>query len=168
MLVQNQDHDHDAGTKPLYTYLFTRSSTSKRLEFLAESAANGRGLDEVIHLFEPGMTHHSVSDSPNDTPGVLDEQGDDYPSPGDEPIGGDGGDYARDDGTPEPEHANADEHEEEAIANPLPDNAKTIDTNESTEEPKVVPGESEQAEAAAEPTDEEASRHPVELEPSNG
>lgn len=86
MLVQNQDHDDDPGAKNLYTYLFTRSSTGKRLEFLAESAAAGKGLDEVIHLFEPGMTHHEdgTEQSSEVTAAILDELGDDYPSPGDE------------------------------------------------------------------------------------
>lgn len=90
MLLQNQDHDHETGSKSLYTYLFTRSSTSKRLEFLAESAANGKGLDEVIHLFEPGMSHHNVDQSIDQTLALLDEHGDDYPSPGDEPAANDG------------------------------------------------------------------------------
>ncbi|KAK1240186.1 hypothetical protein MKX08_007628 [Trichoderma sp. CBMAI-0020] len=55
LLVKNQDPD---SSRTLYTYLFTRSSASKRFEFLAESAAAGRGLDEVIHLFENPLGHH--------------------------------------------------------------------------------------------------------------
>lgn len=57
LLVKNQDPD---SSRTLYTYLFTRSSASKRFEFLAESAAAGRGLDEVIHLFENPVGHHHV------------------------------------------------------------------------------------------------------------
>lgn len=49
ILVKNQDPDN---TRPLYTYLFTRPSTSKRFDFLMESATEGKGLDEVIHLFQ--------------------------------------------------------------------------------------------------------------------
>ncbi|EHK47261.1 uncharacterized protein TrAtP1_010080 [Trichoderma atroviride] len=55
LLVKNQDPD---SSRTLYTYLFTRSSASKRFEFLSESAAAGRGLDEVIHLFENPIGHH--------------------------------------------------------------------------------------------------------------
>lgn len=55
MLVKNQDPD---SSRTLYTYLFMRPSASKRFEFLAESAAAGRGLDEVIHLFENPVGHH--------------------------------------------------------------------------------------------------------------
>lgn len=109
MLVQNQDHDHENGSKSLYTYLFTRSSTSKRLEFLAESAANGKGLDEVIHLFEPGMSHHNVDQSLDQTVALLDEHGDDYPSPGDEPAGNDGSGNDEDDAVHEPQLAVAEE-----------------------------------------------------------
>ena len=49
ILVKNQDPE---STRTLYTYLFTRPSTGKRLEFLVESATEGRGLDEIIHLFQ--------------------------------------------------------------------------------------------------------------------
>lgn len=65
MLVQNQDQSGSSRT--LYAYLFTRPSTSKRLDFLAESAAHGRGLDEVIHLFEPGMILQQASHDDSDS-----------------------------------------------------------------------------------------------------
>ncbi|KAL7893960.1 hypothetical protein HDV64DRAFT_261196 [Trichoderma sp. TUCIM 5745] len=55
LLVKNQDPD---SSRTLYTYLFTRPSAGKRFDFLAESAAAGRGLDEVIHLFENPVGHH--------------------------------------------------------------------------------------------------------------
>ncbi|QYS99506.1 E3 ubiquitin-protein ligase/putative upstream regulatory element binding protein [Trichoderma simmonsii] len=58
LLVKNQDPD---SSRVLYTYLFTRSNASKRFEFLAESAAAGRGLDEVIHLFESPFGHHHAA-----------------------------------------------------------------------------------------------------------
>ncbi|KAL7918112.1 hypothetical protein ACQKWADRAFT_262234 [Trichoderma austrokoningii] len=55
LLVKNQDPD---SSRTLYTYLFTRPSVGKRLEYLTENAAAGRGLDEVIHLFENPVGHH--------------------------------------------------------------------------------------------------------------
>ncbi|KAL7796266.1 hypothetical protein V8C43DRAFT_22426 [Trichoderma afarasin] len=58
LLVKNQDPD---SSRVLYTYLFTRSNASKRFDFLAESAAAGRGLDEVIHLFESPFGHHHAA-----------------------------------------------------------------------------------------------------------
>ncbi|UKZ52421.1 hypothetical protein TrVGV298_006198 [Trichoderma virens] len=58
LFVKNQDPD---SSRVLYTYLFTRSNAGKRFEFLAESAAAGRGLDEVIHLFESPFGHHHAA-----------------------------------------------------------------------------------------------------------
>lgn len=49
VLVQNQDA---GATRTLYAYLFARPNTLKRFEFLSFGAANGKGLDEVIHLFQ--------------------------------------------------------------------------------------------------------------------
>lgn len=54
LLVKNQDPDR---SRTLYSYLFTKANASKRFEFLAESAAAGRGLDDVIYLFE--SPHHA-------------------------------------------------------------------------------------------------------------
>ncbi|KAG6002990.1 hypothetical protein E4U21_002465 [Claviceps maximensis] len=68
VLVKNQDPDN---IRPLYTYLFTRPSTSKRLDFLMESAAEGKGLDEVIHLFQGPMTPINGADTGIDS--ALDE-----------------------------------------------------------------------------------------------
>ncbi|KAL4725027.1 hypothetical protein ACLX1H_008474 [Fusarium chlamydosporum] len=53
LLVKNQDPD---SSRTMYTYLFTKPNTEKRYESLVESAAAGKGLDEVIHLFETPMT----------------------------------------------------------------------------------------------------------------
>ncbi|KHO00820.1 uncharacterized protein MAM_01598 [Metarhizium album ARSEF 1941] len=50
ILVKNQDPE---SSRPLYTYLFTRPSAGRRFDFLMESATEGKGLDEVIHLFQP-------------------------------------------------------------------------------------------------------------------
>ncbi|KAL6862038.1 hypothetical protein J3F83DRAFT_762752 [Trichoderma novae-zelandiae] len=55
LLVKNQDPD---SSRTLYTYLFTRPNLGKRFEFLAESAAASKGLDEVIYLFESPAGHH--------------------------------------------------------------------------------------------------------------
>ena len=56
LLVKNQDPN---GSRVLYTYLSTRPNTSKRFDFLAESAAAGKGLDEIIHLFHPSVPHET-------------------------------------------------------------------------------------------------------------
>ncbi|KAF5641216.1 hypothetical protein F52700_3400 [Fusarium sp. NRRL 52700] len=53
LLVKNQDPD---GSRPLYAYLFTKHNAEKRFEYLVDSATAGKGLDEVIHLFETPMT----------------------------------------------------------------------------------------------------------------
>ncbi|KAH7313328.1 hypothetical protein B0I35DRAFT_480024 [Stachybotrys elegans] len=63
LLVKNQDPD---SSRVLYTYLFTRPTTSKRFDFLVESATAGKGLDEVIHLFGSPMpqgTANLIADS---------------------------------------------------------------------------------------------------------
>lgn len=54
LLVKNQDPNT---SRVLYTYLFAKSSTSKRFESLVESAAAGKGLDEVTRLFGSPMPH---------------------------------------------------------------------------------------------------------------
>ncbi|KAL7811098.1 hypothetical protein V8C26DRAFT_409211 [Trichoderma gracile] len=68
LLVKNQDPD---SSRTLYTYLFTKPNPSKRFEFLAESAAASKGLDEVIYLFESPAGHHHQT-------AVEAEDGDDY------------------------------------------------------------------------------------------
>ncbi|KAG6040529.1 hypothetical protein E4U41_000242 [Claviceps citrina] len=67
VLVRNQDPDN---TRPLYTYLFTRPSTSKRLDFLMESAAEGKGLEEVIHLFQSPIPHTHGASTEDDSVGT--------------------------------------------------------------------------------------------------
>ncbi|KAG6035175.1 hypothetical protein E4U40_002830 [Claviceps sp. LM458 group G5] len=64
VLVKNQDPDD---TRPLYTYLFTRPNTSKRFDFLMESAAEGMGLDQVNHIYEPPMPLAHVVDIGDDS-----------------------------------------------------------------------------------------------------
>ncbi|RSL44182.1 hypothetical protein CEP53_011347 [Fusarium sp. AF-6] len=80
LLVKNQDPD---GSKTLYTYLFTKPNTEKRLESLIESAAAGKGLDEVIHLFESPMPVASLMETDNAVDG-LHEELDGFDSPEDE------------------------------------------------------------------------------------
>ncbi|KAL7814985.1 hypothetical protein V8C44DRAFT_29284 [Trichoderma aethiopicum] len=68
LLVKNQDPD---SSRTLYTYLFTKPNPSKRFEFLVESAAASKGLDEVIYLFESPAGHHHQA-------AVEADDGDDY------------------------------------------------------------------------------------------
>ncbi|KAH6890367.1 hypothetical protein B0T10DRAFT_317072 [Thelonectria olida] len=78
LLVKNQDPD---SSRPLYTYLFTKPCATKRLESLIESATAGKGLDEVIHLFEspiPAGTSLLDTNTADDGP---DEHSDLYDSP---------------------------------------------------------------------------------------
>ncbi|KAK5988853.1 hypothetical protein PT974_10349 [Cladobotryum mycophilum] len=77
LLVKNQDPD---STRTLYTYLFTRPSTSKRFEFLIESAAAGKGLDEVIHLFESPMPQNTAVVDAAQTAESMDENLNNYES----------------------------------------------------------------------------------------
>lgn len=81
LLVKNQDPD---GSKTLYTYLFTKPNTEKRLESLIESATAGKGLDEVIHLFESPMPAASTLMEADNTVDGLHEELDGFDSPEDE------------------------------------------------------------------------------------
>ncbi|KAK7403259.1 hypothetical protein QQX98_010993 [Neonectria punicea] len=80
LLVKNQDPD---SSRTLYTYLFTRPCASKRLESLIESATAGKGLDEVIHLFESPVRAAASALETNTADG-NDERLDDFDSPPDE------------------------------------------------------------------------------------
>ncbi|RBQ66981.1 hypothetical protein FVER53590_07092 [Fusarium verticillioides] len=78
LLVKNQDPD---GSRPLYAYLFTKPNAEKRFEYLVESATAGKGLDEVIHLFETPMTAGtSMLETAATIDGVHDEL-DEFDSP---------------------------------------------------------------------------------------
>ncbi|KAL6359494.1 hypothetical protein LRP88_06915 [Fusarium phalaenopsidis] len=95
LLVKNQDPE---GSKTLYTYLFTKPNTEKRLESLIESATAGKGLDEVIHLFESPMPAASaLMEADNTVDGLHEEL--------------DGFDSAEDEG--QPDEAETAEHDEE-------------------------------------------------------
>lgn len=54
LLVKNQNPDSE---RALYTYLFTKPSTTKRFESLIESAAAGTGLDQVVFHFDSPVPH---------------------------------------------------------------------------------------------------------------
>lgn len=56
LLVKNQDPD---GTRTLYCYLFTKPCPTRRLELLSESAAAGKGLEEVTHVYNPPTTQNA-------------------------------------------------------------------------------------------------------------
>lgn len=73
VLVRNQD---PGSSRALYTYLFTKTNTTKRLEFLSQSAADGRGLEEVIRLFESPMPNAtSMHDDIDDQDDYATEEG---------------------------------------------------------------------------------------------
>lgn len=81
LLVKNQDPD---STRTLYTYLFVKPNASKRLESLIESATQGKGLDEVIHLFESTVPAGPSLLETNGVVDEVDEQLDGYDSHTDE------------------------------------------------------------------------------------
>lgn len=78
LLVKNQDPE---SSRTLYTYLFTKPSASKRLESLIESATAGKGLDEVIHLFESPVAAAASVLEANTADDELEERLDNYDSP---------------------------------------------------------------------------------------
>ncbi|KAF4340929.1 hypothetical protein FBEOM_5143 [Fusarium beomiforme] len=105
LLVKNQDPD---GSRTLYAYLFTKHKTEKRFEYLIESATAGKGLDEVIHIFETPMT---VGTSMLETAAAIDdvhEELDEFDSPVDDEHQGEVNEAEIEDEYPEDEHANSD------------------------------------------------------------
>ncbi|RGP80803.1 hypothetical protein FLONG3_1072 [Fusarium longipes] len=84
LLVKNQDPD---SSRTMYTYLFTKPNVEKRLESLIESATAGKGLDEVIHLFETPMTVDTSMLETNATIDGVHEELDEFDSPIDENPG---------------------------------------------------------------------------------
>ncbi|GKU12418.1 unnamed protein product [Fusarium langsethiae] len=114
LLVKNQDPD---SSRTMYTYLFTKPNAEKRLESLFESATAGKGLDEVIHLFETPMT---VDTSMLETAVTIDgvhEELDEFDSPIDENAGDDqnGNDH----------HDEADEADDAEVDDEYPVNEHT-------------------------------------------
>jgi hypothetical protein len=111
LLVKNQDPD---SSRIMYTYLFTKPNAEKRLESLFESATAGKGLDEVIHLFETPMT---VDTGMLETAATIDgvhEELDEFDSPVDENAGD--GENGNDHHDEEGEAEEAEETEEEGEA----------------------------------------------------
>jgi hypothetical protein len=105
LLAKNQDPD---GSRPLYAYLFTKPNTEKRFEYLIESATAGKGLDEVIHLFETPMT---AGASMLETAATIDgvhEELDEFDSPVDDEHHSETNEVEIEDEYPEDEHANPD------------------------------------------------------------
>ncbi|KAG5772368.1 hypothetical protein H9Q72_001471 [Fusarium xylarioides] len=103
LLVKNQDPD---GSRPLYAYLFTKPNAEKRFEYLVESATAGKGLDEVIHLFETPMT---AGTSMLETAATIDgvhEELDEFDSPIDDEHHSNIDEAENEDEYPEDEHAN--------------------------------------------------------------
>ncbi|EXK37653.1 hypothetical protein FOMG_08302 [Fusarium oxysporum f. sp. melonis 26406] len=105
LLVKNQDPD---GSRPLYAYLFTKPNAEKRFEYLVESATAGKGLDEVIHLFETPMT---AGTSMLETAATIDgvhEELDEFDSPIDDEHHSEIDEAENEDEYLEGEHANPD------------------------------------------------------------
>lgn len=103
LLVKNQDPD---GSRPLYAYLFTKPNAEKRFEYLVESATAGKGLDEVIHLFETPMT---AGTSMLETAATIDgvhEELDEFDSPIDDEHHSDINEAENEDEYLEDEHGN--------------------------------------------------------------
>ncbi|KAM0213424.1 hypothetical protein ACHAQD_009373 [Fusarium lateritium] len=111
LLVKNQDPD---SSRTLYTYLFTKPNTEKRLESLIESATAGKGLDEVIHLFETPMTAGTSMLETSATIDGVHEELDEFDSPVDEEHP-DETDVAADDGYAEDEQLENEPLEDEGL-----------------------------------------------------
>lgn len=75
LLVKNDDPD---GTRTLYTYLFTRLNSSRRYEYLVESATSGKGLDEVQHLFPQQSSHNESEVDNGDDSAMSSEHAEDH------------------------------------------------------------------------------------------
>ncbi|KAF5615750.1 uncharacterized protein FTJAE_13253 [Fusarium tjaetaba] len=103
LLVKNQDPD---GSRPLYAYLFTKPNAEKRFEYLVESATAGKGLDEVIHLFETPMTAETSMLETAATIDDVHEELDEFDSPIDDEHHSDIDEAENEDEYLEDEHAN--------------------------------------------------------------
>lgn len=77
--MKNQDSD---SSRTLYTYLFVKPSPAKRFEYLEESAAAGKGLDEVARLFEIPVSHDTAIDESAIASAIYESE--DYEHPADE------------------------------------------------------------------------------------
>jgi len=130
LLVKNQGHD---GSRTLYTYLFTKTSTPKRFTYLCESANTGRGLDEICQLFESPMPQAIRNEDAESI--ELYEQLDDLESPGEEAEEHDGDihpDAAKEQTTPVQTEAHEDD---EAPAHPNHD-LVDVKSNDAVHDPE--------------------------------
>ncbi|KAM5382654.1 hypothetical protein ACJZ2D_002444 [Fusarium nematophilum] len=107
LLVKNQDPD---SSRTLFTYLFTKPNTEKRLESLIDSATAGKGLDEVIHLFQSPMPASSSILEANKAIDGLHEELDGFDSPAEEDHPSDAQDPRLDEEHPEGDDPDADLH----------------------------------------------------------
>ncbi|KAL7905922.1 hypothetical protein GGI35DRAFT_125458 [Trichoderma velutinum] len=159
LLVKNQDPDN---SRVLYTYLFTRSNTSKRFEFLAESAAAGKGLDEVIHLFESPFGHHHAAvdahhghehDDDHDEASETNDATETHESVEDDD---ENGENAADNGSEESEASEEDEDEEEEEPSAIEEQpVDAVDQDEEEEEEEEVEEEEEEDEEEEEEEEDE-------------
>ncbi|KAJ4859957.1 hypothetical protein T069G_04945 [Trichoderma breve] len=164
LLVKNQDPD---SSRVLYTYLFTRSNASKRFDFLAESAAAGRGLDEVIHLFESPFGHHHAAvdahhrhehDDDHDEASETNDATETHESVEDDD---ENDENDADGGSEESEPSEEDEEEEEEETSAIeeqPVDTADQDEEEEEEEEEVEEEEEEEEEDEDEDEDEDFMR----------
>ncbi|PKK46015.1 hypothetical protein CI102_10494 [Trichoderma harzianum] len=153
LLVKNQDPD---SSRVLYTYLFTRSNASKRFDFLAESAAAGRGLDEVIHLFESPFGHHHAAvdahhghehDDDHDEASETNDATETHESVEDDDENDENDENDANGGSEESEASEEDEEEEEEETSAIEEQpVDTADQDEEEEEEEVEEEEEEEEE----------------------
>ncbi|KAM5345507.1 hypothetical protein ACJ41O_011369 [Fusarium nematophilum] len=167
LLVKNQDPD---SSRTLFTYLFTKPNTEKRLESLIDSATAGKGLDEVIHLFQSPMPASSSILEANKAIDGLHEELDGFDSPAEEDHPSDAQDPRLDEEHPEGDDPDADLHpsndgeeddqdDHEAETEPraeirgnAPDLTETIlETNNDSDAAAVDDGSEENAPNGSEP-----------------
>ncbi|KAF5658128.1 hypothetical protein FHETE_10045 [Fusarium heterosporum] len=142
LLVKNQDPE---SSRTLYTYLFTKPNTEKRLESLIESATAGKGLDEVIHLFETPMNAVTgMLETSATIDGVHDEL-DEFDSPIDEEHL-DEADGVADDQYPQDEHLEDKQFGDEQQEDEQPEDEQPEDEQPEDEQPEDEQPEDEQPE----------------------
>ncbi|KAF4987728.1 hypothetical protein FGRMN_10195 [Fusarium graminum] len=137
LLVKNQDPE---SSRTLYTYLFTKPNTEKRLESLIESATAGKGLDEVIHLFETPMNAVTGMLETSATIDGIHDELDEFDSPIDEDHH-DATDRVADDQYPQDEHLEDEQPEGEHFEDEHP-----LDEQPEDEQPEDEQPEDEQPE----------------------
>ncbi|KAL6695418.1 hypothetical protein J3F84DRAFT_374335 [Trichoderma pleuroticola] len=164
LLVKNQDAD---SSRVLYTYLFTRSNASRRFEFLAESAAAGRGLDEVIHLFESPFGHHHAAvdahhghthDDDHDEASETNDATETHESVEDDDENDENDENDADGGSEESEASEEDEEEEEEETSAIEEQPVDAADQDDEEEEEEEVEEEEEDEEEDEDEDEDFMR----------